>query len=50
MITAPVMKELTEYVSYNTKREVTPQVNKYLLKYRLIQNPVKDLKWSALEK
>ena len=37
----------SEYVSYNKQRKVTLQANEYLL--RLIQNPVKDLRWSALE-
>ena len=40
----------SEYISYNTYREVTLEVNEYLLRDRRIQNPVKDLRWSALEK
>ena len=39
-----------EYVSYNTQREVTLQINGYLLRDRYIQNLVKDLKCSTLEK
>ena len=35
----------TEYVSNNTKREVTLQVNEYFLRDRPIQNLVKDLRW-----
>ena len=40
----------SEYVSYNKQDEVTLQVNEYLLRDRLIQNPVKDLRWSAFKK
>ena len=40
----------SEYVSYNTKREVTLEVNENLLRERHIQKPVKYLGWSALEK
>ena len=40
----------SEYVSYNKQREVTIQVNKYLLRDGRIQNPVKDVRQSALEK
>ena len=40
----------SEYVSCNTQREVTLQVNHYLLGDGCIQNPVKDLRQSALEK
>ena len=39
----------SEYVSYNTQREVTLQVNEYLLSNRPIQNLVKNLRWSALK-
>ena len=39
-----------EYVSYNTWREVTLQVNGRLFRDGRIQNPVKDLRQSALEK
>ena len=31
-------------------RELTLQVNEFLLRDRPIQNVVKDLRWSALEK
>ena len=40
----------SEYASYNTWWNVTLQVNEYLLRYRCIPTPVKDLIWSALEK
>ena len=40
----------SEYISYNTQREVTLQVNKCLLRDGRIQNPVKDLRQNALEK
>ena len=40
----------SEYLSYNTYREVTLQANEYLLRDERFQNPVKDLIWSALEK
>ena len=40
----------SEYIPYNTQRKVTLQVNEYLLTERRIQNPVKDLRWSASEK
>ena len=39
-----------EYVSYNIYQEVTLQVNEYLLRDGRIQNPVRDLRWSTLEK
>ena len=40
----------SEYVSYNTQSEVTLPVNEYLLRDRSIQDLVKDLRWSALER
>ena len=40
----------SEYVSYNTQREVTLQVNVYLLRGGRNQNPVKGLRWSTLDK
>ena len=40
----------SEYVSYSTQREVTLQANEYLLRDGSIQNPVRDLRWSALQK
>ena len=43
-------EQVSEHVSYNTQRGVTLQVNEYLLRERHIQNPVKGLRWSALEK
>ena len=41
-------KQTSEYVSCNTKVQVTLKVNEYLL--RDIQNLVNDLRWSAFEK
>ena len=38
----------SEHVSHGAR--VTLQVNEYLLRDRSIQNPVKDLRWTALEK
>ena len=35
---------------YHAIHKVTLQVNEYLLRDRGIQNPVKNLKWSTLEK
>ena len=43
------IRQGSEYVSYNTQREVTLQVNEYLLSNRPIQNLVKNLRWSALK-
>ena len=40
----------SENLSYNTYREITLQVNEYLLRDKHIQNPTKDLRFSALEK
>ena len=40
----------SEYVSQNTECNVKPQVNECLFRDRHIHNPVKDLRWSALEK
>ena len=40
----------SEYVSYNTWREVTLQTNEYLLRDGRIQNPVKGLTQSSFEK
>ena len=37
-------KQGSEYVSHNTYRGVTLQLNEYLLRERNIQNPVKDLR------
>ena len=37
-------KQGSEYVSHNTYRVVTLQLNEYLLRERNIQNPVKDLR------
>ena len=39
----------SEYVSYNTQRKATLQVNEYLLRDGRIHNPVEDLRQSALE-
>ena len=36
----------SEYVSYNTQREVILQVNEYLLRDELIQNPFTDIRQS----
>ena len=38
------------YASYNLQREVTPQVNEYLLRDMNFQSLAKDLRWSALKK
>ena len=40
----------SEFVSYNTYREVTLKYNKYLLSEGRTQNPLKDLRQSTLEK
>ena len=40
----------SEYILYSAWREVTLQVNEYLLRDKRIQNLVKDVRWSALEK
>ena len=37
-------RQRSEYASYNTKHEITPQVNEYLLKEGCIWNSVKDLR------
>ena len=41
---------LNMYHTYNAQSKVTLQVNEYLLRDRCIQNSVKDLRWSTLEK
>ena len=43
-------KQGSEYVSYDTQRKVTQQVNQYLLRDGRIQNPFKGIRQSALEK
>ena len=40
----------SEYVSHNTQHKVILQVSEYLLRDAHIQNPVKYLKQSTLEK
>ena len=40
----------SEYASYNTYHEVTPQINEYFLRDIHYQNMVKDLRSSTLEK
>ena len=46
----PTNRQDSEYVRYTTLREVALQVNEYLLRDKRLQNPVKYLTWSALEK
>ena len=45
-----VNRQDSEYVSYNTECHVTLQVNEYLLRDKPIQNLVKDLRLTDLEK
>ena len=40
----------SEYITYNTQREVTVKSNEYLLRNEPVVNPAKDLRYSALEK
>ena len=44
------IRQYSEYVSNNTQCEVTLQINEYLLRDRRIQNSIKDIRQSALEK
>ena len=43
-------KQGSENLSYNTYREMTLQVNEYVLQDKHISNLTKDIRFSALEK